>query len=141
MINLDKNQTMVNEQPQTVPADTTAKLPKRNVEATTQVPVHPAPDKPTAVTTRSALLLPAKEIEDLRSRWIETQAGFVDEPRKSVEQADALVAGVMKRLAETFANERSKLEEQWSRGDNVSTEELRVALQHYRTFFDKLLAL
>ena len=65
----------------------------------------------------------------------------MDEPRKSVEQADALVAGVMNRLAESFASERSKLEEQWSRGDNVSTEELRVALQHYRTFFDKLLSL
>ena len=140
MINLDKNQTMVNEQPQTVPADAAAKLPKRIVEAT-QVPVHPTPDKPTVVTTRSALLLPTKDIEDLRSRWIETQAGFVDEPRKSVEQADALVMGIMKRLAESFASERSKLEEQWSRGDNVSTEDLRVALQHYRTFFDKLLSL
>jgi hypothetical protein len=64
----------------------------------------------------------------------------VDEPRKAVEEADKLVASVMKRLAEGFANERSKLEKQWDRGDNVSTEDLRVALQRYRSFFDRLLS-
>ena len=48
---------------QTIPADAAAKFPKRNVE-TTQVPVNPVPDKPAVVTTRSALLLPTKEIED-----------------------------------------------------------------------------
>jgi hypothetical protein len=136
MIDQNSNQTKVNEQRQTSPTSTTdvaAKLNKRSVE-TTQTPAL-------AGTPRPALLLPTKDIEDLRSRWTDTQAGFVDEPRKSVEQADALVAGVMKRLAETFASERSKLEGQWSRGDNVSTEELRVALQHYRAFFDRLLSL
>jgi hypothetical protein len=58
----------------------------------------------------------------------------------SVEQADSLVAQVMKRLAEVFAEERSGLEQQWDRGDQVSTEDLRVAMQRYRTFFDRLLA-
>jgi len=67
------------------------------------------------------------------------QTGFVDEPRRAVEEADKLVATVMKRLAESFATERSNLEKQWDRGDNVSTEDLRVALQRYRTFFDRLL--
>jgi hypothetical protein len=64
----------------------------------------------------------------------------VDEPRKAVEQADGLVASAMKRLAEVFAEERSHLEQQWDRGDNVSTEDLRVALQRYRSFFDRLLS-
>jgi hypothetical protein len=63
----------------------------------------------------------------------------VDEPRRAVERADELVAQVIKRLAESFAQERSKLEGQWGRGDNVSTEDLRVALQRYRAFFDRLL--
>ena len=69
------------------------------------------------------------------------QAGFVDEPRKAVEQADGLVASTMKRLAESFARERANLEQQWDRGDNISTEDLRIALQRYRSFFHRLLAI
>ena len=57
-----------------------------------------------------------------------------------MEQGDALVADVIKRLANSFAEERSKLEGQWGRGDNVSTEDLRVALQRYRSFFSRLLS-
>lgn len=87
-----------------------------------------------------APLFPNNELEDLRRRWSEIQTAFVDEPRKAVEQADNLVASAMKRLAEVFAEERSKLEKQWDRGDNVSTEDLRVALQRYRTFFQRLLS-
>jgi hypothetical protein len=78
---------------------------------------------------------------DLRKRWVDVQTGFVDEPRKAVEQADSLVAEVMKSLAEMFANERAALERQWDRGDNVTTEDLRVALRRYRTFFDRLLSI
>ena len=74
-------------------------------------------------------------------RNIEVQTGFVDEPRRTVEEADKLVAAVMQRLAEGFANERSGLEKQWDSGDNVSTEDLRLALQRYRSFFDRLLKL
>lgn len=87
-----------------------------------------------------APLFPENELEGLRTRWKEVQTGFVDEPRKAVEQADGLVASAMKRLAEVFAQERSGLEQQWDRGDSVSTEDLRVALQRYRTFFDRLLS-
>jgi hypothetical protein len=65
----------------------------------------------------------------------------VDEPRPAVEDAGKLVTAVMQRLAEGFANERVGLEKQWDRGDNVSTEDLRVALQRYRSFFDRLLKL
>jgi hypothetical protein len=90
--------------------------------------------------TEHAPLFPPNELENLRTRWKEIQTGFVDEPRKAVEQADGLVASAMKRLAEVFAEERSRLEQQWDRGDNVSTEDLRVGLQRYRSFFDRLLS-
>ena len=85
-------------------------------------------------------LLPADEGEGFSGRWREIQTGFVDEPRRSVEQADALVAELMQRLAASFAEERNTLEAQWDRGDDVSTEDLRVALTRYRSFFDRLLS-
>jgi hypothetical protein len=95
----------------------------------------------TGPTTDGATpLFPTDEASGFRSRWTEVQTGFVDEPRSAVEQADGLVADMMKRLAQVFADERAKLEEQWSRGDDISTEDLRVALQRYRSFFDRLLA-
>jgi hypothetical protein len=84
-------------------------------------------------------LLSDSEIGDMRSRWSTIQAEFVDEPRRSVEQADQLVATAMQRLAEGFANERASLEKQWDSGDAVSTEDLRLALQRYRAFFGRLL--
>jgi hypothetical protein len=86
-------------------------------------------------------LFSESEMGDFRSQWGHIQTGFVDEPRRTVEDADKLVAAVMQRLAEGFANERSGLEKQWDSGDNVSTEDLRVALQLYRSFFDRLLKL
>jgi hypothetical protein len=88
---------------------------------------------------RTALFSP-DETNSLRSQWNSIQVGFVDEPRQAVEKADALVAGAMKRLAEVFAAERERLEKQWDRGDSVSTEELRLALQRYRAFFGRLLS-
>ena len=87
----------------------------------------------------STTLFPENEANDFHKRWTDIQTGFVDEPRRAVEQADALVAEVIKRLANSFAEERSKLEGQWGRGDNVSTEDLRIALRRYRSFFDRLL--
>jgi hypothetical protein len=86
-------------------------------------------------------LFSESEMGEFRSQWSKIQTGFVDEPRQTVEGADKLVAAVMQRLAEGFANERSGLEKQWDRGDNVSTEDLRIALQRYRSFFDRLLKL
>ncbi len=86
-------------------------------------------------------LFSESEMGDFRTQWSKVQTGFVDEPRRAVEEADKLVAAVMQRLAEGFANERSGLEKQWDRGDNVSTEDLRPALQRYRSFFDRLLTL
>jgi hypothetical protein len=89
----------------------------------------------------SVPLLPNSEAENFRSRWDQIQIGFVDEPHRAVEDADNLVAATMKRLAEIFADERKKMEDQWSKGAEVSTEDLRVALQRYRSFFHRLLTL
>jgi hypothetical protein len=85
-------------------------------------------------------LLPEGEESDFQHRWEEIQTRFVDDPRQAVEDADALVAGVMQRIAEGFAQARDGLEGQWTRGEDVGTEELRVALQRYRAFFRRLLS-
>ena len=86
-------------------------------------------------------LFPGPQLEDLRRRWSEIQTNFVDEPRSSVEKADQLVASVIQQLTQGFADERSRLERDWSKGGEVSTEDLRQALRRYRSFFDRLLAM
>ncbi len=85
-------------------------------------------------------LLSADVASAFLARWDAIQATFVDEPRRVVEQADSLVAEVMQRISETMAQERTGLERQWAAGDSVSTEDLRLALQHYRSFFKRLLS-
>ena len=81
-----------------------------------------------------------EEIDQLRPQWNTIQSKFIDEPRKSVEEADHLVASTIKRLADSFASERAKLEARWVGGGDVSTEDLRLALRRYRSFFDRLLS-
>ena len=88
----------------------------------------------------SGPLLPDDETDRFTARWREIQIAFVDEPRDSVAKADALVADLMQRLATSFSDERQRLERQWDRGGDVSTEDLRVALTRYRSFFDRLLS-
>jgi len=97
---------------------------------------HPA----AAAENRNAPLFAEDQISQLRMRWQEIQGHFVDDPRSTVQQADELVAETIRRLAEVFAAEKSKMEETWSRGDNVNTEELRQAFHRYRSFFDRLLS-
>ena len=87
-----------------------------------------------------AQLLADDEGAELGRRWEAIQVTFVDDPRRAVEDADGLVAHVMQQLADGFARERETLEGQWSRGEDVSTEDLRVALQRYRSFFQRLLS-
>jgi hypothetical protein len=94
-----------------------------------------------AVTKEDVRLFGDSDLADMRRRWSDVQAGFVDEPRRAVEQADSLVAETMQRLAQTFATAKQNLEHQWDRGDNVTTEDLRVTLQRYRAFFDRLLSM
>jgi hypothetical protein len=86
-------------------------------------------------------LFPGTEAQTFQGRWSDIQTSFVDEPRKAVEQADSLVAEVMQRLAQVFADERSRLEQQWDRGEDTDTEALRQALRRYRSFFDRLLSM
>ena len=77
----------------------------------------------------------------LRSRWESLQVAFVDEPRHAVEEADRLVTETVESLSKGFAAERGKLEKQWHRGEDVSTEDLRLALRRYRSFFERLLSI
>jgi hypothetical protein len=100
----------------------------------------PAPTGSTGSTGTAGHWAGITNADDLRQRWEAIQTGFVDEPRRAVEQADALVAQVIQELARSFADERQRLEAQWSRGDQVGTEDLRVALQRYRSFFQDLLS-
>jgi len=87
-----------------------------------------------------AHLLPEDKLSSYRDRWTSIQSTSVDEPKDSVEQADSLVADVIQTLAQRFSEERGSLEQQWSGGGQASTEDLRQALQHYRSFFQRLLA-
>ena len=91
--------------------------------------------------TRQIDLFPDEELLGYRTRWEAIQTGFVDQPRAAVEQADALVSQVVTRLTEVFTRERSTLEGQWTKGDDVSTEDLRIALTRYRSFFHRLLSM
>jgi hypothetical protein len=116
--------------------DTSGSTPHR----TSQLANPAATDGAPTSGDRAEPLFPSGEADGFRSRWVEVQTGFVDEPRNAVEQADSLVAEMMKRLAQVFADERGKLEEQWSRGDDISTEDLRQALRRYRSFMDRLLS-
>jgi hypothetical protein len=77
---------------------------------------------------------------DFRSRWEVIQQGFVDDPRNSVSEADKLVDDLLKRLSMSFEEQHQGLEKQWSDGE-PSTEDLRAALQKYRAFFQRLLAM
>ncbi len=97
---------------------------------------HEAPIDTNAVS--SAALLNREESEHFRTRWNEIQGKFVDEPRAAVQQADALVSEVVEQITQMFANEHSSLEGQWNQGNDVSTEDLRKALQRYRSFFNRL---
>ena len=85
-------------------------------------------------------ILAEDDASELRERWERLQARFVDEPQDAVREADQLVSDVFDNVTRTFAAERESLEEQWNRGEEASTEDLRVALQRYRSFFERLLA-
>jgi hypothetical protein len=101
-----------------------------------------AEDRPVAASGRGddTPLFPEQETRGFRAEWDEIQIAFVDEPRRSVERADELVARTMQRLAQIFSDERGRLEAPWGRGEQVSTEDLRLALQRYRSFFGRLLS-
>jgi hypothetical protein len=80
------------------------------------------------------------ELAGLRARWDNVQASFVDDPKECVQKADGLVADLVEQLTRSLSHSRSQLEEQWARGEDASTEDLRITLKRYREFFDRLLA-
>jgi hypothetical protein len=86
-------------------------------------------------------LFSRQQAEDLQSRWSTIQTSFVDEPRRAVKEADALVASALKQISDSFADQRRQLEGRWSQDDKTSTEDLRMALQQYRSFFSHLVSL
>jgi hypothetical protein len=100
-------------------------------------PVEPA--KTATNSSERVPLFQEVELDDFRQRWQNIQTEFVDDPRMAVSRADELVASLMNRLAEVFADERQRLEHDLEKGENVSTEDLRQALRRYRSFFDRLL--
>ena len=122
-------------------AEATATIKKRDAAVSIQ---QPSTEKPRAMGRNNEELVPLfseSAVQNFRARWTTLQTEFVDEPRRSVEQADELVAHVMKDMAATFSDERKKLEQQWEHGDKVSTEDLRLVLRRYRSFFDRFLSI
>ncbi len=107
---------------------------------------HDAPSAPaehSTVPAESATeqsLFADDDLAGFRAQWAGVQAAFVDDPRECVHKADALVSDLVEQLTTGFAGARSRLEEQWARGEEASTEDLRLALMHYREFFERLLA-
>jgi uncharacterized protein YnzC (UPF0291/DUF896 family) len=107
-----------------------------------ETPVVGAPAQQASLETNAGSpesLLSPVDSEHFRTRWSQIQGRFVDEPRSAVQQADALVAEVIEQITQSFASEISSLEAQWNQGNDVSTEDLRQALQHYRSFFNRLM--
>jgi len=107
-----------------------------------EIPRRPVADTPADATpAEEPALFEPGELDKLHARWSDIQASFVDEPRRAVEQANTLVSDVITQVADTFGNQRSRLEAQWDRGGEVSTEDLRQTFQRYRSFFSRLLDL
>lgn len=116
---------------------------EEEVDDQTQSPAprQVAPRQTAAESERLEPLFANDAAEQYRTRWAEVQSGFVDDPRRAVAKGDELVAEVMKSLAESFAHERGRLEEELTRTDEASTETLRLGLRRYRSFFERLLSL
>lgn len=123
-------------------ADMVAAAESERQEDAERVERHGAEEVESSIMAEESVpLFEEGEAQEYRSNWSEIQTRFVDDPRDSVEDADELVAHVIKSIAETFAEERAFLEDQWNRGDEVSTEDLRIAMKRYRSFFNRLLSL
>jgi hypothetical protein len=117
--------------------------PRDSEPPSDQPTAEPAPGAETSTTPGppgERRLVPKEQVMDFQARWQAIQQGFVDDPRSAVGDADTLVGEVLQRLSTTFENQHQELEGQWADGE-PSTEDLRGALQRYRDFFDRLLAI
>jgi hypothetical protein len=103
---------------------------------TTATPTAAAP----VDTASPDTLFAESDLTELRARWNDVQAAFVDDPKDCVQKADGLVSDAVDQLTASFSHARSRLEEQWARGEEASTEDLRLALKRYREFFERLLS-
>lgn len=126
--------------PQDQPTPYSASEDRPVIYRTPQVEPKPSEAHAGANVELSTALLNPEESALLRARWNEILGNFVDEPRFAVQQADTLLADVIEKITQVFANEHSTLEGQWKQGNDVSTEDLRKALQSYRSFFNRLVA-
>jgi hypothetical protein len=124
----DEPAVAVSESPSTLDGDTTASVAENPVES----PIREA--------SSADILFADEELADLRERWAGVQAAFVDDPKDCVQKADGLVSDLVEQLTHGFSDARSRLEQQWSRGEKASTEDLRLTLMHYRAFFERLLS-
>ena len=130
---------------QTETTDSTGDVESSTVRTDPSTSMEPSAEEagsPTARIDSSAeeSLFAEDELSGLRSRWDEVQSGFVDDPKECVQKADGLVSDVVDQLTTGFSEARSRLEAQWARGEEASTEDLRLALKRYREFFERLLA-
>jgi hypothetical protein len=126
----DEAQTRLDEAP-------TEQLPTQDSDDSDEVVAEQPRTMPT--DEEPAELFPHQDVEQFRTEWQQIQARFVDDPRDAVQSADHLVAAVMQSLATTFTNHKHELEDQWQQGSDVETEDLRLALRRYRSFFNQLL--
>jgi hypothetical protein len=110
------------------------------IERSSERPPQPTASAEASATSDDRDLFADNELAGLRARWDNVQAGFVDDPKDCVQRADGLVSDVVEQLTMGFSQARSRLEEQWARGEEASTEDLRIALKRYREFFERLLA-
>jgi hypothetical protein len=125
--------------PEPAPAADTA-APSADTAAPPAEAPEPAAPSAKHESSTDEELFAGDDLAELRARWAGVQAAFVDDPKDCVQKADVLVSDLVEQLTTGFAQARSHLEEQWSRGEEASTEDLRLALMHYREFFERLLA-
>ncbi|MDT5347203.1 MAG: hypothetical protein QOH91_490 [Mycobacterium sp.] len=118
-------------------ADAVSEEPAPSAEAATALPESRRTERESST---AETLFADDELAELRARWAGVQAAFVDDPKDCVQKADVLVSDLVDQLTSGFAQARTRLEEQWARGQEASTEDLRLALMHYREFFERLLA-
>lgn len=113
------------------------------VENERRTPDRTAETRPPVDTNREELvpLFEGDSADKFRTRWLAIQSKFVDDPSESVKEADDLVADVIQNITRNFADRRGSLEKQWNSGGQTSTEDLRIALKQYRSFFERLLTL
>ena len=98
------------------------------------------------------------ERDQFAASWKAAQARFVDDPKAAIHDADQLVADVMKergypmgdfeQRAADISVDHPRVVENYrkahaialrSERENVTTEDLRTAMVHYRTLFEDLL--